>query len=104
MAGDVVEMQHRRPAQRGGQPSGEGGLPGAGVPVHADQPDRPQGGRKPAQPVGEVLNGDSRGVVRWGAFSGNSLVAAPGGGATVRAGTEDSRILNQWSAAGRKGG
>ncbi len=59
VAGDVVEVQHRRPVQRGGQAPGEGGLSGAGVPVDTDEPDRSQGGGKPAQPGGEVVNGDS---------------------------------------------
>ncbi|GLX52289.1 hypothetical protein Shyhy01_52390 [Streptomyces hygroscopicus subsp. hygroscopicus] len=86
MAGDVVEVEHRRPVQRGGQPPGEGGLPGAGVPVDADQPDRSEGRREPAQPGGEVLNGDSRGCgAVWG-FSGKSLVGAHGGGAAEVAG------------------
>ncbi|BDH04942.1 hypothetical protein HEK131_21690 [Streptomyces seoulensis] len=59
VAGDVVQVQHRCPAERGGQVPGEGGLPGARVSVDADQPDRPQGGGEAAQTAGEVVNGDS---------------------------------------------
>jgi hypothetical protein len=52
-------MQHGGAAERGGQPGGEGRLPGARVPVDADQPDRPAGGRQPAQEEGEIVDGGS---------------------------------------------
>ncbi|GHE02453.1 hypothetical protein GCM10010339_25730 [Streptomyces alanosinicus] len=68
VAGDVVEVQHRGPAESLGQLSGEGGLPRTGVPVDTDQPDRSEGGGKPAQPGGEIANGGSRVWVDAGGF------------------------------------
>ncbi|GAA5047945.1 hypothetical protein GCM10023336_13730 [Streptomyces similanensis] len=60
MAGDVVQVQHRRVVQRRGQASGERGLPGAGVPVDADETDRTAGRRKAAELGGEGVDGGSR--------------------------------------------
>lgn len=57
---DVVEVQYGRAAQGRGQPFRERGLPGARVPVDADQADGAGGGRQPAQVGGEIVNGWSR--------------------------------------------
>ncbi|GGV61411.1 hypothetical protein GCM10010340_30380 [Streptomyces griseoloalbus] len=57
VTGDVVEPQHGSAVQNLRQLSGERRLPGAGVSVDTDEPDRAAGRAEPADTGGEIVNG-----------------------------------------------
>ncbi|TQJ47669.1 hypothetical protein FBY34_7105 [Streptomyces sp. SLBN-115] len=108
VAGEVVETQDRRAPQRLGEPSGQGGLPRAGVSVDTDQPDRPTGRRQTAQTggeltEGELMDGGSRGEERGGGVVRCRSLRSAARAARAASGPDQYWWRGTGGSAGRRG-